>query len=108
LRWIFATAPTGGSQADTKIPLSAGTSEVSNAGAGVSGTFKIFNPLGGSAPTRMNGQSGYQDIPSSSSLDLGTVMTGQYTQTTAVNAFQVLSTSGNLTSGTVRCYGLSH
>ena len=33
---------------------------------------------------------------------------GTYNSSTAVNAFQVLASTGNIASGTVRCYGLAH
>jgi hypothetical protein len=33
---------------------------------------------------------------------------GTYLSTTAINAFRVLYSSGNIASGTVRVYGLTH
>jgi len=36
------------------------------------------------------------------------MMGGTYVLITAVNAFEITASSGNLTSGTVRCYGFAH
>ncbi len=38
----------------------------------------------------------------------GAMTGGWYQITAAVNAFQILASSGNLASGTVRIYGISH
>jgi len=70
--------------------------------AGLSGRMEIYNPLSGAAATRHAGQNTYKVNGGSG---LGVTCDGDYTQTTAVNAFRILASSGNLASGTVRVYG---
>lgn len=53
----------------------------------------------------------YKNLQGTGTGDTGTfdgfLIYGGYNSTTAVNAFQILMSSGNIASGTVYCYGLS-
>lgn len=68
------------------------------------GVFELWNP----------GGANYKALTGRFSLNLsGTGLfvinyTGQYQSTTAVNAFRLIPSSGNITSGIVRCYGVQH
>jgi hypothetical protein len=106
-RWIFNAAASAGSASDTKITLGSGTAELQNnaALAGLGGTYKIFNPLNGSASTRIVGSAGFINATPE---DVGVSQAGNYNQAAAVNAFRILASSGNLASGVVRLYGLTH
>ena len=105
--WINGTIVGIGNQSTTQIPLSRGNADLSNTAnlGGMSGRYTLFSPgtagtaniaLAGSASTTYTGQT-----------IIGVTATGQYIVHTAnVNAFRVLATSGNLTSGTVTCQPL--
>lgn len=106
-RWISGANSQNGSTSATSIGLTTGVSLTSNtvSNAGIVGTYKIFNPLSGTMHTLVagNGNSWYSSGP-----DMGTSISGTYLQTTAVNAFRIFFGSGNITSGTVRVYGIAH
>lgn len=106
-RWTNAGSSPDGSTSDTAITISAGATFISSTASngGLSGSFKVFNPLSGAAMTRLRGEMGQYNV--GSSLEEPSGFGAVYTQTTAVNAFQVISTSGNITSGTVRVYGIA-
>lgn len=90
----------------SKIDTGGGSSGVTNtAGAGgMGGTVKFFNPLGGAADTRFTWDATFDD----GSNPIYTAGNGAYQTTTAVNAIRITTSTGNnITSGTVRCYGLA-
>lgn len=94
-----------GSSGTTSIGLDAsGTQSNSSTTGGLNGSFRIFNPLGGSMYTRFTGNIGIND--GTGNPDVTIILSGSYKSTTAVNAFQILASSGNLTSGTIRLYGI--
>lgn len=106
-RWTAGAGGQGGgiNSADN-FCLTGGFTVVPNTASlgGVCGSMKIFSPCSGNnvlvrASMMYNDTSvGYQ-----TPFEMG----GAYVQTTAVNAFQIVSTSGNIASGTVRLYGIS-
>ena len=92
-----------GSETATNFDLSMADTVSNNAGlGGLSSSFFLYNSNPGTNSMKIQGQAGYNN---GSGQVQGTI-TGIYALTTAVNAFRVLAGSGNLTSGTVRCYGL--
>jgi hypothetical protein len=69
----------------------------------VNGTLRLYNP--GSAYYKFfTFQVGMFDSSRSYSVQGGS----EYQSATAVNAFRIVASSGNLASGTVRCYGIAH
>jgi hypothetical protein len=104
-RWIYNSQAATGSTSDSKVVVSSGSGEMQSTASlgGLSGTFRISNPLSGTAITMVNGQSSFINA---GSLIVGVTMTGCYTQTAAVNAFRLRVVGVNLTSGTARLYGL--
>ena len=107
--WRAASGFSNGGGTDTSIDLSAanglGVSSTA-ASSGANFSLRMVNPLGGTASTQFFGK-GF--IPfSGSSVRVMIEVGGQYTPTTAVNAFRVTFSTGNIASGTVRLYGLAH
>lgn len=79
------------------------TSTTINANTGYNGTFRLVQP-GSSLWKPFYGNCFVYD----SSIGMLTFhWSGIYKSTTAVNAFQLIAASGNLTSGTVRAYGVA-
>lgn len=93
------SVPTGSGSA-TEIQLNTAQSN-STTSQGFSGTFYLSSPL---SSTR------YKTLYGNGSGDSGTfdgfVTYGGYNATTAVDAFQIYASSGNIASGTVSVYGL--
>lgn len=70
---------------------------------GISGTVRVFAPLGTTAPKQWNGIfSGNTVTPAS----LFGVVGGYWNSNTAIDGFQVLFSSGNITSGIIKIYGI--
>lgn len=88
-----------GTNGDTKIIITSSGAGITSSTFGVCCTFRLMVPAG---LAQLFGQVNYSD---STSL-LGSQLAAQYTQTGA-NAFRILASAGNLSSGTVRVYGLS-
>lgn len=82
-------------QADNTPSFGGVTAHISLHAPGSSTTYKH-------AEWHIEGRDARDPVPSTQ------LFGGMYISTTAVNAFRFISTSGNLTSGTARCYGLSH
>ena len=101
--WTSTTAGQTGSTSDTSITL------VNNIGTGVAnysinGSCKIFNPAG-SLFKMFTGQ--FVAYNNTNSAPEGFVNFGVYLSTTAINAFRIRPSSGNLTSGIIRVYGVN-
>lgn len=98
----FGGALAGVDSGGTKILL-AGSAIDNTSTAGVTGKISLFSP--GSTSLRKNivGQLG---IITSGVVEVEQC-SGWYQSTTAVNAFQFLFSSGNISSGTIRVYGLA-
>lgn len=109
--WVgFRVSRTGnaqvGADAGTSIDLTVGDNVVNTAAAGgISGGFTLYNPAGGTTSPRIVGEIGFNDGGSPAQI-LGT-FSGVYSPTTAINAFQIIMSTGNVASGTARCYGIS-
>lgn len=97
------TATGGGS--GTAINFGTAANTISNTSTrGVWFSLRFYNPGSTSLYKQVFGQGGvlFSDGSTRVCLQAG----GEYTSTTAVNAFQFLFSSGNIASGTVRIYGL--
>ncbi len=96
------TGGTSGSNSEASVPF-AGTASSTASGGGCNGTFKVFNPLSASQQKIVVYNSGFLSNDGNYYHIHGS---GVYNQTTAVNAMRFLFSSGNITSGTIRCYGV--
>ena len=100
--WSAGTGQNSGGTATSWLLRGSNTTLIS--GASYNGTLRLFNPLSASLNKLMKGSLPIDDNT------LGLVIfewLGTWRTATAVNALQFLMASGNITSGTVRCYGLS-
>jgi hypothetical protein len=89
-------------QGSTELDLTGGTTigdESYNSG---NGSFRLFNPGSTSLYKRIIGDFTFLNTAINS---IRVMLTGLYSSTTAVNAFQIFASSGNIT-GTVRVYGI--
>jgi hypothetical protein len=100
----IASTPTsgnGGSSTATAIRL-ADTVGNSSAG-GVSGNYQIYAPLNASVHTQNIGSVSYEQ----GTVRAITTIGGTHMTTSADNAFEITFASGNITSGTIRVYGVA-
>jgi len=72
---------------------------------GVMGSFKYYSPLSTSVYKQLLGQIG--NIYTDNTLYINGQVHGEYISLTATNAFRFLMSSGNIASGTIRCYGIA-
>lgn len=107
MRWIYAASSYAGSTPASSMTLITGSHELTNIAAfgGVNGRFTIASPLNGAtAHPGFYGQfNTYFDV---GPLTMGTNFSGNYLALSAVNAFQLYMSTGNISSGTVRVYGV--
>lgn len=96
-----AAGATGGNSA-TQLVITPGVGNTSN--WGFNGQLSLFDP-GGSGFTFIMAQESFRSSVNSA-LE-GETSAGVYAVTTAVNAFRFMFSSGNITSGTIRCYGIA-
>jgi hypothetical protein len=71
---------------------------------GINGNIRLFDPLSGSLFKYITGHAYYLTAEPARAHYLSG---GSYPQTTAVNAIRLMFSSGNITSGTVRVYGIA-
>ena len=106
LRNNSAGSATAGSNSAAQFDLCASDTQVNTAASGgVSATYRLYNGNPGTWSPRIVGQTGYNN--GGAQTQVLASLTGQYTPTTAITGFQVLSSSGTLASGNVRLYGVS-
>jgi hypothetical protein len=74
----------------------------------LNGTVTMYDPLKTQNASSLMWLGGLMFGVTSGSSRTGWFISDTYNTATAVNAFQVIPTSGTLLSGTVRCYGLAH
>lgn len=101
-----AGAATGGTTGTNQIIITGGgNSETlpTTSTKGLCGSFRLCEPANTALHKRLFGQTLFD---STSALLVIGVVAGEYRVTTAVDAFQILMASGNITSGTVRVYGI--
>ena len=99
-----ATAANG-SDSDTSFEIAGSVKNSSSAGS-TNGFVQIGNPASTSLDKNLFGQSAGASSTNSGKASSQTLAL-QYFNTSAVNAFNVFFSSGNLASGTVRCYGMA-
>jgi hypothetical protein len=107
--WMGDTYTTAGSidSADTRIPATYtfSTYTVGNdAGNSINGNITLSTPSNSSLWTWLHGQTSYRG---STVAAITYSFSGRYTSTTAVDAIRFKFSSGNITSGTIRLYGIS-
>ena len=102
--WRAGGSTLQGGTGETKIVISVNTGQSNNSNWGITGRMLLFNP--GSTSLFKQVQARLHHIDSSS-LRVTVDSIGAYEATTAVNAFQFLFSTGNITSGTIRCYGVA-
>ena len=76
------------------------------ANGGLVGTYKLYNPASTASYKLMHGEA--DTYNTGAGQFMGVVLGAQYMSTTAVNAFRVYISSGNISSGTLRVFGLTH
>lgn len=99
-----ATGAASGAQVDLTV---SDVMTVTASAGGYSGSFRLVNPGGGaSISTRMTGDGAYNN--GGSPAQVLAHYSAVYSPTSAaVNAFQILMSTGNVASGTARCYGVA-
>jgi hypothetical protein len=103
-RWLSSgSGAVGANSGATQIQLTLGIATTANY-PGLCGTLHLYNPAGGSAYPYVTGQ--FFTLDSAAAVPLGTVMGGLYLVTTAITQFQVIFSTGNIASGTIRVYGI--
>jgi len=106
-RFNNSGAAAAGSESTTQVDVSSGdVVNNSTAHGGLSASL-IWSLVNNAAPSqsRFNGTVGYYNV--SGPTTVGATLIGSYTSSSAVTSFQILASTGNLASGTVRCYGLA-
>jgi hypothetical protein len=83
-----------------------GNGLLSTATPGIAGSFEIFDPLSATNYKFVEGAGISQYYSGTNRYRYS--MGGIYANLSAANAFRIKMTSGNITSGTVRCYGIAH
>ncbi len=100
---VTSAAGANGNTSDTSMSVNNGqTSGAQN--SSWNGTYRIYAP--GSAIQKVFLGQGH-GFDTSGTRIISYTFGGSYTQTGAVDAFQILCSSGNIASGTVRVYGLA-
>lgn len=98
---------TGGAAGQTSIAINYTGTAVNNgtaAQAGVFAAFRLFDPQSTALYKIVDGRTAYFD---SGGFRVGVIFRGAYESTTAVTAVRFLFSSGNITSGTIRVYGVA-
>lgn len=105
-RWSKTGQSQAGAASDSNIDLGGGLG-LSNDSTeqGFVGSVRLYNPLGTSGWKKVRGQSTwwYSGTPEL----LGASIAAAYKSASAVNALRFIMSSGNITSGTIRIYGVA-
>lgn len=110
LAWHGTGAVSGsggdGSGALISVDGGFGSNGISNTSTNpLSGFIYLYDPLSTSVYKYFEGRIRFKE--SNGGVPFNNAMSGTYISTTAVNAFQFIMTSGNIASGTIRCYGIA-
>lgn len=104
----YSTVPdavSAGSASATSVSISGGSGVSVSTITSLSGSWTLYNPSSASLYKLLIGQS---NTPFSNGASTSIISgQGTYKSATAVNAFQFLFASGNIASGTIRCYGIA-
>jgi hypothetical protein len=102
----FATNAASGQPAGptSSFRLNNGFTNVGN--YSLCGSYTLYNPLSSSLYKILKGMS-YGRISSGDSRFFRMELIGEWETTTAVNAVRFALSSGNIASGTIRCYGIA-
>lgn len=94
----------GGSSNGTSIPLGRADNIATTSTGGLGGSMRLIDPGSSATHKRVFGQLLLlSNAGSWTHMDVG----GAYKSATAVNAFQFFMSSGNITSGSIRVYGIA-
>lgn len=111
LRTSVAGSGTAGATPSAKTSsfgLDASGGVSNDANYGLCGTLRVANPLSAALYKRISaGVFDYLDTASAPPQIVIVRLGGAYASTTPVNACQFLMSSGNIASGTIRCYGIA-
>lgn len=102
-RFDAGSSGTGGS-ATNGIALGETNGIGSSAAFGLVGTVELFSPGSSSLHKAVEGSVLFRN---SGGTRIKHTLGGAYESNTAVNAIRFLAASGNITSGTIRCYGIA-
>lgn len=72
----------------------------------IAGSILMFNPMSSTINKLVQGQ--FTSLFNTGPAFAQNIVAGSYSQTTAVTAVRFLASSGNITSGSIDCYGLKH
>jgi len=100
---IAANGSALASQAFTNCVGLSQSGAVPNSAPGVSGSIRVYSPSGTTAAKMWNGLVSYRLASGMEPV----VVSGMWNSTGAVDGFQILFSSGNIASGTVKVYGLN-
>lgn len=102
---IFGGFSTGAAfpNSNTGFIMLSGNADVANVAPGFSGSAQVCNPTQASSPKMFTGHVGY--AAGANSPHTGT-LSGYWNANGAIDGFQVLFNSGNITSGTITIYGI--
>jgi hypothetical protein len=101
----LATFSGNGSVADTKIQMN-NNGHVNTFNYGIGGQFRLFSPLSTTQHKAVNGSFVACDGGGSGWIS-DCQFSGRYMSLTAVNAIRFMFSAGNITSGTIRMYGIA-
>lgn len=102
--WVSGGASAIGSATSTYITVATGQINTT-ANYNTSGEISFTNPSGANFK---NFYGHLAELDTRNSGFQGLLFSSAYIQTTAINAFRFIMTSGAITSGIIRCYGVSH
>jgi len=110
--WYLRAGATGSGQvsstgADTSIQIVQGNSNAGTATGGSSFSYNLYAPANGATVSVLSEWAIVQANQASSSSFYRESGIGQIAPAAAINAFRVLFSSGNIATGTVRCYGVA-
>lgn len=104
LRMAPGGSATYGSNPSSSLEITAGSNMTNTAAAaGLVATLYAKDPLNAGQHKRIHWTAGYDD----GTNPIAGIGAGENSANTAANAFRIITASGNLVSGTARCYGIT-
>lgn len=104
-RWSKTGTAVAGSASSTAFLLTTAGMLNTATDGGLTGTLWLTNPGNGTMWTLFRGEVGWMEQVAPEIV--GGKSVGAYKSTTAVNAFRLIMSSGNITSGLARVYGIA-